>query len=278
MIRTNLHKSFEVIYENVTECPLREVRLNFFQLVYTVSGTGQYSINSHSMAFNEGDLFLITPNDCHEFDLAEPCEFVVMRFQKSFIQEYSWKTIDHIECLLYYSSNLLGSVIKSETDKKIISTLIEGIVQAGSDDGIYTEDLMRNLVNGVIVITARNLSIVKPVGLESSADKKIMDIIDYIHLHIHSPLLLKVSVMAEKFGLSETYLGSYFKRLCGETLQDYIGAYRIRLIEHRLKFSDSRINEIVHEFGFSDESHINKFFRKHRGQSLASYRITAQAE
>lgn len=82
--------------------------------------------------------------------------------------------------------------------------------------------------------------------------------------------------MAQRFGLSETYLGSYFKRQCGETLQGYISAYRLRLIEHRLKFSDSRIHEIVDEFGFSDESHINKFFRKHRGQSLVAFRNSFQ--
>ncbi|SHF22987.1 helix-turn-helix domain-containing protein [Pedobacter caeni] len=33
-----------------------------------------------------------------------------------------------------------------------------------------------------------------------------------------------------------------------------------------------RINEIVNEFGFSDQSHLNKFFKKHRNVSLTGYR------
>lgn len=276
MKRTNLHKTFEVVYEKVTACPLREVKLNFFQFIYTLSGSGQYSINGHSIQFGEGDLFLITPNDCHEFDLDEECEFVVMRFQKSFINEYTWNSIDHIECLLYYSSHLLGSVLKNSNDKKLVKTLIDGILQCNTHENIYTEDLMRNLLNGIIVVTARNLSVVKPVDVDSNSDKKITDILAYIQNNIHKPELLKVSVMAQIFGLSETYLGSYFKRQCGETLQGYLSAYRLRLIEHRLKFSDSRINEIVDEFGFSDESHINKFFRKHRGQSLVAFRNSFQ--
>jgi len=78
--------------------------------------------------------------------------------------------------------------------------------------------------------------------------------------------------MAEKFGLSSTYLGSYFRKKCDESIQQYISSYRIRLIEHRLRFSDKRVHEIAHEFGFADESHINKFFKRHHGLSLKKYR------
>jgi AraC-like DNA-binding protein len=46
----------------------------------------------------------------------------------------------------------------------------------------------------------------------------------------------------------------------------------MKLIEARLKFSDKRINEISGEFGFTDESHFNKFFRKNNGVSPSVYR------
>jgi AraC-like DNA-binding protein len=46
----------------------------------------------------------------------------------------------------------------------------------------------------------------------------------------------------------------------------------MRLIEHRLLFSDMRVNEIVSEFGFSDESHLNKFFKKTHVMSLTEFR------
>ncbi len=86
-------------------------------------------------------------------------------------------------------------------------------------------------------------------------------------------------VIANQFGISGTYLGSYFKEQCGETIQHFISNYKIRLIEHRLKFSDKRINEIAHEFGFADESHLNKFFKKHKqGLSLTGYRREKKSE
>ncbi len=44
------------------------------------------------------------------------------------------------------------------------------------------------------------------------------------------------------------------------------------LIETRLSFSDLRINEIASELGFTDESHMNKLFRKYRGMSPSEFR------
>jgi AraC-like DNA-binding protein len=60
-------------------------------------------------------------------------------------------------------------------------------------------------------------------------------------------------------------------------MQIYIAKYKIKLIEHRLKFSDKRINEIADEFGFTDVSHLNKYFKKHKGNNLTAYRELVRA-
>lgn len=52
--------------------------------------------------------------------------------------------------------------------------------------------------------------------------------------------------------------GRVFKKQTGETLQQYISNYKLRLIETRLLHSDMRISEIAYELNFADESHLNK--------------------
>lgn len=135
---------------------------------------------------------------------------------------------------------------------------------------------MRHLANAISVITARNIAVIKPTGLKPNVDVRILQILDYIQKNIRQPKSLKIAVIAELFGLSPTYLGTYFRNQCNETIQQYISSYRIRLIEHRLRFSDRRIHEIADEFGFSDESHINEFFKRHKGTSLRNFRMAAQ--
>ena len=130
-------------------------------------------------------------------------------------------------------------------------------------------------IGALIVIAARNIVIIKPKNISPHADKRILQILDYIQEHIRDPARLTIAVIAERFDLSPTYLGSYFRKQCNESLQQYISSYRIRLIEHRLRFSNKRVHEIADEFGFADESHINKFFKRHQGMSLKQYRDSA---
>jgi len=59
-------------------------------------------------------------------------------------------------------------------------------------------------------------------------------------------------------------------------MQQYIINYRLKLIESRLLYSDLQINEIAVELGFTDESHMNKLFRKYRGITPREFRENAR--
>ncbi|MBB1138675.1 AraC family transcriptional regulator [Myroides sp. WP-1] len=272
MGRENIYQALEVYYEQIDSCPLRDRIFNFFELVYVVAGKGKHTVNGNRIEFQVGDLFLITPQDCHEFDLEGMCEFMVVRFGESYVKDYQWKSIDHIECLLYYASQLSASVLVNEEDKHVVHQLMQTLRQVIAIETMYNEDLVRHLVNAILVIAARNIAMIQFEPLSNNTDMKMVSILNYIQEHIREPEQLKVTVVAPKFGMSPTYLGSYFRKHCGESFQSYISAYKIRLIEHRLLFSERRINEIVDEFGFADESHCNKFFKRHKGSSMSAFR------
>jgi len=52
----------------------------------------------------------------------------------------------------------------------------------------------------------------------------------------------------------------------------------LSLIEIRLRHSDLRLNEIAGEFGFTDESHFTKTFKKHKGVSPSAFRKNLEKE
>lgn len=270
--KENIHQSVEVIYRKVDYCPLKDLQLTFFQMAYIISGSGHLSINGHRIAYQAGNLMLLTPKDYYNFDIEETTEFLLIRFTSDHVKEYRWKNICEIECLLYYSTHLTGCILRNKPDYPLVRSIAQSLLHGINNSDLYEEDLRMHFVNALIVIAARNISKIKPAQLRVNADKRILDIINYIQTNIFSPEKLKAAVIAEAFDISDTYLGSYFKNQCGETIQQFTANYKIRLIEHRLKFSDRRINEIADEFGFTDESHLNKFFRKHRSMSLTQYR------
>ncbi|WP_413511712.1 helix-turn-helix domain-containing protein [Myroides odoratus] len=272
MIKKSLHQQVEILYNKTDECPMTDSSFNFFQFVYVISGSGSHGVNGNHIAYKTGTFLLLTPNDYHIFSVEATTEFLLIRFNKEYIKDYKWKSIDHIECLLHNASHVSGCIIENENDKPLVKSIIESILYTIRNKDLYNTDLNLHFINALIVIAARNISKFKPRDIKAQADKKILEIINYIQSNIYLPKQLKVAILCDKFGISPNYLSVYFKEQCGETLSNFIANYRLRLIEYRLSFSDARINELVEEFGFADESHMNKFFKRHKGMSLSVYR------
>jgi AraC-like DNA-binding protein len=275
MKKENMHRSFEIIYKKAEKCPVEELKFSFFQMVYVLSGAGFLLINGSRIAYQPGNLMLLTPNDYHNFNIVVPTEFLLVRLNSAYLKEYRSNSIDHIECLLYYAAHFSGCILRNKADEFLVKSIADSMLHNIGHRDIYDEDLTAHYVNALIVIAARNIAKIKPANIKANADNRISEIINYVQANIYDPRQLKITVIADKFGIAETYLGSYFKKQCGETIQHFISNYKLRLIEHRLKFSDLRINEIARAFGFSDESHLNKFFKKHYGKSLSAYRKSA---
>ncbi len=85
-------------------------------------------------------------------------------------------------------------------------------------------------------------------------------------------LKIELYAISQHFGISASYLGRYLKKHTNETMQQYILNYKPKMVENRLLHSEMRINEIVMELGFTDESHLNKLFKKYRGCSPSDFR------
>lgn len=272
MKRENIDQLVKVEYHETENCPLKSNQFSFFQIVYVISGKGNFTINDNIATYGKGSLILLTPDDQHYLEIKEKTELLLVKFSERYVKDYKWNSINSIGCLLYGASYLSGCILQNKPDVVLVESIVASLLHGFHHPDIYQEELTLHYVNALIVIAARNISKMRAEHVGSNTDKRILEIINYIQGNIHDPALLKVSVIAQQFGLSETYLGSYFKKQCGETITHYILNYKLRLIEHRLLFSDMRINEIVTEFGFSDESHLNKFFKKQHKMSLTEFK------
>src|SRR5690606_40772171 len=69
------------------------------------------------------------------------------------------------------------------------SSLMENLRQATEHESVYSEDLVRHLVNAIIVIAARNLALIKPKNIIPHADIRLLQILEYIQEHIRQPEL-----------------------------------------------------------------------------------------
>ncbi|MFV0403544.1 MAG: AraC family transcriptional regulator [Bacteroides graminisolvens] len=278
MKKKNMDQTFEVVCKSWDEYPKDECKRSFFELVYIVSGTGVQIFNNEPFDYQPGQMFLITPDDHYYFDIHTTTEFLFIRFNNVYLNSETSPAsqLKRLEFILENATHKPGCILRNKADKLLVRSLAETITRELSSYHLFHNELVMQLVSTLIIVVARNISCCMPDHIRADSQGKIMAIIRHIQKYIYDPQQIKTSVIATKFALSEFYLGRYFKKHTGQNLQEYILNYKIRLIEIRLVHSEMRINEIAFELGFSDESHLVKFFRNNKGITPGQYRKMKQ--
>jgi AraC-like DNA-binding protein len=275
MIKGNLYHPFEIEYKELDSFPKTIFRNNFFNLVYIIEGTGIQYINNNSFNYKKGNLFLITPEDSYAFKIDTVTQFFFLKFNDIYIRPKADKDNDWVqrmEFILQNASHRPGCILKNKVDKPLIASLINNIIKEDTHQQLYHNKIIQQIVNTIIIIVARNIALKLPKNVKENTGEAVLDILHYIQQNILDPDKLRAERLSKHFRISLTYLGRYFKKQTGETLQQYISNYKLRLIETRLLHTDMRINEIASELSFTDESHLNRTFKKYKGMSPSEFR------
>jgi AraC-like DNA-binding protein len=270
MNKESLHAPYEINFVSAEVCSKFDHGHNFFELAYIRSGTGKHFLNQSECSYHSGQLFLITPEDTHHFVIESKTDFFFLRFNNFYLDENNFgrDSLQRLEYILQNTNHLNDCVLQNIVDRSFVRPVIDAIYQEQHVKDLYNEDLIQQLVNTLIIIVARNIAKFLPSYVSESTEEKAVNILQYIQQNIYNPEKLRAEHISDVFTVSTAYVGRYFKKHTNDTLQGYISKYKVNLIEHRAKFSDKRMNEIADEFGFTDVSHLNKFFRKQKGYSL----------
>ncbi|PWN71270.1 AraC family transcriptional regulator [Chryseobacterium phosphatilyticum] len=253
----------------------------FLSFVYVVKGAGAFMYDERCISFSEGKLFIIPQKESYCFK-SESAKLITIQCPIEFIDKIRLEA-DRIEScenlykLQYISNNYhtkAGCVFRNKSDESFAEILILQIAREFKnkvDDYL----IIRNCISILLNLVARN--IIKSETSELQENRKafsIMKIITYIQQHIKDREKTGIRTIADHFGISGNYFGEYFKQQTGVSYQDYLLDYRLKLVETYLKYSSTRLSEIAYELQFSDESHLSRLFKKHRGVTPGEFRKT----
>jgi AraC-like DNA-binding protein len=278
MQRESLYQPFEIAHRELDVCPKSAHKHNFFELVYIAGGTGIQCINDNHFSYHTGHMFLITPEDCHSFEIETTTQFVFIRFNDIYVKAQRRDDSRHMEWvkkmeyILHNASHQPGCILCNPSDKILVRTMIDSILGELAHKQLYHYEIVSQLVNAIIAVVTRNITMTLPTRICESTENTIMNILNYVQENIYRAEQLRLDVISDQFGIADGYLSRYFKKHTGQNLQQYIINYKLKLVETRLQHSDMRINEIVNELGFTDESHLNRLFKKYKGVSPSIFR------
>lgn len=82
----------------------------------------------------------------------------------------------------------------------------------------------------------------------------------------------EISAISNNIGISQKKLNSLSKTYFGKTFLQLLNDRKLLEIKHLLTTSDISIKEIAYRNGFSDNSYLNNFFKKHTGTTPLKFR------
>ena len=93
---------------------------------------------------------------------------------------------------------------------------------------------------------------------------------ELIHDRVHEPLTL--SSVARAAAIHPSHLARTFRKRYGRPMGEYVRALRIERAARELAETNAPLSEISLRFGFFDQSHFSRVFKRHVGMTPAQFR------
>lgn len=251
---------------------------NFYEMILIDKGNGKHRLNDVTFSYKEGDVFLLSPQDAHEFQIESTTRFIYIKFTEQFVSDaLLWirnsETKENIKLLLVNKPIIYESAIKDNIDTIQIFQLSKILLNEFNNKKNINNELIYHIFSSIIIILIRNL--IQHCDMEkwfSTESEKIEQILSYLNVYALDKDKMKIENLAKEFMISENYISIYLKKHTGMTIQSHILQYRMKAAENLLQKSSYNINEIADKLGFNDASHFNKIFKKHHEISPSEYR------
>ena len=100
--------------------------------------------------------------------------------------------------------------------------------------------------------------------------KDIIDIINFVEANYTQKITLRM--LADTFGMNESYLSRMFKNQTGKNLIYFINEKKMNKARELLKDPDMMVKEAAYAVGYDDQFYFNKLFKRFFGVSPTEYR------
>ncbi len=245
---------------------------NHFELIFIARGAGIHRLNQQLLPYKKGDLFLLGPEDEHEFIIHDKTRFIYLKFTNLYLET---KDVDNpsqwnkdMDTILKSDMRHNGNILRYKSDQIIVENLMMLIANEYKRNELLSKRIVFQYFKALVLLIRRNQMCCGPKVVRKRTNSIAEELFEYIELNIYNPPMLSQKSIADHFHLSSNYIGAFFKDKVGTPLKTYIQEYRYKLLEQRLKNGQVNTKQLSVDFGFTDESHLHKFVKKQSGKNL----------
>lgn len=245
-----------------------------FEITVVDYGCGVYTTNKKSYKMLPGDIFVFSSNEYHCITEVgnDGLKLTNLHFEPRYLWgNYSDSFSESNINICFGHSEKFENKIPAKKARDIYNYV--GIIKKELENKNSEYQLqIKSLLNLLLINLLRNFNYSdEDNSVNTMQFQNIQHILNFIDEHFTEKLSL--DVLAEKAGMSPNYFSSFFKKISGITLWDYISNKRINMAVQLLRDgSGKNILEIATLCGFNNTTHFNKMFRRITGMTPTEYK------
>lgn len=240
---------------------------DFHKILLLMKGNVSYCVEGRTYDLQADDIVFIPAGEVHRPVLHDTAiyERIIIYISKDYLNTYRTDNYDLAQCLIeaHQKQSHVLRVPAFGTTK--LGQIVRELEQS-LDSNEYANELYHNLLFLEFMIQLNRVAIHD--GIEylsnSSSNKKMIDVIDYLNEHLTDDL--SIDFLAETFYLSRYHLMHAFKEETGYTIGNYLSTKRLLLARDRIRQGEP-ITNVCYECGFRNYSTFSRAYKKNFGCS-----------
>lgn len=238
---------------------------------YEATGVTKNMINMTAHYHNLYEVYFLESGSCSYFvenKLFEVRAGDTVLIPKDVIHKTMYRNEPHSRLLINCSGYFIPSSVKTILFKKVrlyrncktaeqLHSIFKDIENEYTHSDDFSQEMIRSHMHMLFILLARNSTVSDG---EPAQTGYIYEIVDYIHKNYCSSITL--SMMSEKYSVSQEHISRMFRRETGIGFNEYITLMRLREAERLLKDDTKRtISEIAYSCGFNDSNYFSAKFK-----------------
>lgn len=244
-------------------------QVSFYEIVFIEEGSGTFSLDGKVMSITPGTIIFISPGQVRRWEIKDKIKGYTLFFEKDFLHLFF---SDELFLYRFQYFHQYSHPTDMKIDERSFGKCLELLQQIEHEFGQIQNDsnhLIRSVLYQLLIILNRHYAQIYNVQRDT-----------YIHADFYRfrSLLEKkfledqtVEAYTKMLNISTGFLNKICRQFSGLTAQQMIHYKLISEIKKELHQNKSA-KEICYEFGFSDPSNFNRFFKKFTRVTPQQYR------
>lgn len=237
-----------------------------YQILYSLEGEGEISLNGKIHNFSKDSVVLIVPNSMHSIKATTKLTVLVLAFSVP-----SLKIVAQKELLTFLQNQSKRFELDLFTANGL-KPLFRKLLYEQNHADPYGKLAMPVYLLEIILLLLRHQDV---SHVQDTNDIRSIQIKEYIHRNYFENITAES--LSTMFGISTRYMNDIFKRKFNDTPLQYLQKIRIEQAKELLLETDQDIVSICFEVGYETLSTFYRTFRNLVGISPNKFRVTGKS-